>query len=165
MSRFIATFFYVGLLRPAPGTWGSLAALPALYVLHLIGSFWLVAAATIIVFFVGWQATIAATRGKDDPDPSEIVIDEVAGQWIAMWPVSMGAMNAGADIMALYPGWIAAFVFFRLFDIWKPGPVGWADRLHSPLGVMLDDVIAGIMAAVVVVALAAAYHIVILGVL
>ena len=60
----------------------------------------------------------------------------------------------GAELLALYPGWIAAFVLFRLFDIWKPGPVGWADRRGDALGVMLDDVIAGVMAAIGVALLA-----------
>ena len=87
MSRLIATFFYVGLLRPAPGTWGSLAAIPAAWGLHWLGGFPLVFTATVVVFALGWWATVEATRGKDDHDPSEIVIDEVVGQWIALWPV------------------------------------------------------------------------------
>jgi phosphatidylglycerophosphatase A len=158
MSRMIATVFYVGTLRPAPGTWGSLAALPLFYLLHQAGGFPLVLIATVAVFFIGWWATTAATRGKEDHDPSEIVIDEVAGQWIALLPVSYGAWAMGADVLALYPGWIVAFAAFRLFDITKPGPVGWADRKHTPLGVMLDDVIAGVMAAVTVGVFAAVAH-------
>lgn len=102
--------------------------------------------------------TIQETRGMADPDPSEIVIDEVAGMWLALWPVSIGAMMQGVAVTALWPGWVVAFVAFRAFDILKPGPVGWADRLHTPLGVMLDDVIAGAFAAVVVIALAALAH-------
>jgi phosphatidylglycerophosphatase A len=58
----------------------------------------------------------------------------------------------------LWPGWVAAFVLFRLFDITKPGPVGWADRRGDALGVMLDDVIAGVFAAVGVVILAGLSH-------
>ncbi|MDJ0993931.1 MAG: phosphatidylglycerophosphatase A [Dinoroseobacter sp.] len=158
MTRLLATFFGVGLLKPAPGTWGSLAALPAFWIVHVLGGFPLVVVATLIVFAVGVWVTRAETAGKEDHDPSEIVIDEVAGQWIALWPVSLGAQMAGADVLALYPGWIAAFVFFRLFDIWKPGPVGWADRRHDAIGVMLDDVIAGVLAAVCVGALAAIAH-------
>lgn len=150
MSRIIATFLGSGNLRPAPGTWGSLAALPAAYVLHLIGGFPMLFIATFVVFFAGWWATAEETRGKEDHDPSEIVIDEVAGQWIALWLVSFGAWHAGLDVLKLYPGIITAFLFFRLFDIWKPGPVGWADRRGDALGVMLDDVIAGVFAAVVV---------------
>ncbi len=157
-SRFIATWFGAGLLRPAPGTWGSLAALPFAWGLHLLGGFAALALATLAVFLLGWWVSVIETRGRDDPDPSEIVIDEVAGMWLALWPVSLGAAWMGLDVLRLWPGWVAAFLAFRLFDVWKPGPVGWADRLHTPLGLMLDDILAGLMAAVVVVALAALAH-------
>lgn len=158
MSHLIATFFYAGHLRPAPGTWGSLAALPAAWIIHQIGGFPLFVLATVVVFVLGWWATARETAGKEDHDPSEIVIDEVAGQWIALWPVSLGAGLAGAEMHQLWPGWIVAFLGFRLFDILKPGPVGWADRRGDALGVMLDDVIAGIMAAICVLGLAAIAH-------
>lgn len=158
MTHLIATFFYAGHLRPAPGTWGSLAALPVAWIIHQIGGFPLLAIATIAVFFLGWWATAQETAGKDDHDPSEIVIDEVAGQWIALWPVSFGAILAGAEIHQLWPGWVVAFLGFRLFDILKPGPIGWADRRGDALGVMLDDVIAGIFAAIIVIGLAAVVH-------
>ncbi|PRY26719.1 phosphatidylglycerophosphatase A [Aliiruegeria haliotis] len=157
--RFVATFFGAGLLRPAPGTWGTLAALPFGYLLHGLGGFPLLAAATFALFGIGLWATAAETRGRDDHDPSEIVIDEAVGIWIALWPLSAGLWHAGADPWLFpYPGWVGAFVMFRLFDIWKPWPVSWADRKHTPLGVMLDDVIAGGMAAVVVAAAAAVSH-------
>jgi len=158
MSRVIATFFGVGLLRPAPGTWGSAAAVPFAYLIHLLGGFPALLIATLLVFFIGWWATANATRGKEDHDPSEIVIDEVAGQWVALLPVSFGAVHAGGDMLALYPGIITAFLTFRLFDIWKPGPVGWADQKSTALGVMLDDVIAGVLAAVVVMLAAGLTH-------
>jgi len=157
-SRLIATWFGTGLLRPAPGTWGSLAALPFAWGLHQAGGFALLAPATLAVFGLGWWASAIETRGGTDPDPSEIVIDEVAGMWLALWPVSLGAQMMGADILRLWPGWVVAFLAFRLFDIWKPGPVGRADRLHTPLGLMLDDMIAGLLAAVVVVVSAAVSH-------
>ena len=158
MTRLIATFFNAGLLRPAPGTWGTLAALPPAWALHWLGGFALLAAATVAVFAIGWWAVARETAGKADHDPSEIVIDEVAGMWLALWPVSLGAAQAGLDPLRLWPGVVTAFVAFRLFDILKPGPVGWADRRHTPLGVMLDDVIAGAMAALVVALLAAVAH-------
>lgn len=162
MTRFLATVFYVGLLRPGPGTWGSAAALPLLLITHLAGGFPAVVAATIAVFLIGWWATAHETAGKADHDPSEIVIDEVAGQWIALWPVSLGAWQQGVDILALWPGWITGFVAFRVFDIFKPWPVSWADRKSTPLGVMLDDCIAGVMAAIVVVVFGVLYHVVLL---
>ena len=86
------------------------------------------------------------------------MIDEVAGQWLALLPVAFGAWHAGAAITALWPGWIAAFVLFRLFDIWKPGPIRWADRRGDALGVMLDDLIAGLFAGVGVAVLAGIAH-------
>lgn len=158
MMRIIAIWFGAGLLRPAPGTWGSAAALPFAWALHVVGGFPLFAIATVVVFCVGWWATHGATLGATDHDPSEIVIDEVVGQWIALWPVSLGAMLSKTDILALWPGILTAFIAFRLFDITKPGPVGWADRRNDALGVMLDDVIAGILAAVVVGIAAALAH-------
>jgi phosphatidylglycerophosphatase A len=157
-ARAIATFLGAGLLRPAPGTWGTLAALPAAWALHLLGGPWALLAATGIAFGLGWWATAVETAGRADPDPSEIVIDEVVGMWIALLPVSFGAAARGVEVLALWPGIVAAFVLFRLFDIWKPGPVGWADRRHGPLGVMLDDVIAGALAAVGVGVLAFVAH-------
>jgi len=158
VTRLIVTFFGAGLLRPAPGTWGAVAALPAAWGLHQTGGFALLAIATLATFALGWWATDRETRGKADHDPAEIVIDEVVGQWIALWPVSAAASLMALEVHALWPGWVIAFVGFRLFDILKPGPVGWADRRGDALGVMLDDVIAGALAAVLVIGLAALSH-------
>ncbi len=158
MTRLITTFLYAGLMRPAPGTWGSIAALPAAWAIHSLGSFPALAISTLIVALVGWWATARALRHSDDPDPSEIVIDEVAGMWVALLPASAGAWSLGYHALALWPGWVAAFVAFRLFDIWKPGPIGWADRQHGALGVMLDDLIAGLFAAVMVTVFALVAH-------
>ncbi len=162
ISKIIATFFYVGHMRPAPGTWGSLAALPAAWLLYIIGGPWLVAIGVAASYALGHWATVQETRGKANHDPSEIVIDEVCGQWIALLPVLFGAANNDVAVLALWPGWIAAFVLFRFFDITKLGPVGWADRKDNATGVMLDDVIAGVFAAIGVGALAALYHIVLI---
>jgi phosphatidylglycerophosphatase A len=157
MIKLINTVGYVGLLKPAPGTWGSAVAVPMAWGLHALGGFSLLAAATVLVSVLGlWS--IGQALGKGHEDPPEIVIDEVAGQWLALWPVSLGAQRVGAEFWDLYPGVIAAFLAFRLFDIWKPGPVGWADRRGGATGVMLDDLIAGVFAALVVVALAAGAH-------
>ncbi len=159
MSRLVATFFGVGLLPWAPGTWGSAAAIPAAWVIHGLGGFPALLAASVAVTFIGWWATAAATNGKEDHDPGEIVIDEVAGMWVALLPLSAGLWQAGADPWVFpWPGWVGAFVLFRVFDIFKPGPIGWADRMHSPLGVMLDDVLAGFAAAIGVALLAYIAH-------
>ena len=161
-ARLIGTVFGVGYLRPAPGTWGSLVALPAAWTLHTAGGFPLLALATIIAFVLGLWATKAMATAGSGHDPSEIVIDEVVGQWIALMAISYPSWSMGIDITRLWPGWIAGFLLFRLFDITKPGPVGWADRRPDALGVMLDDVIAGVLAAIGVMALAALYHVVLI---
>ncbi len=162
LARLIGTVFYVGHMRPAPGTWGSFIALPFGYVIYQIGGFWLFALAILAGFFKGWWATVQMTKDSDNHDPSEIVIDEVIGQWIALVPVFYGASMMGVDLQQLWPGWIAAFILFRAFDITKPSLVGWADRRDDALGVMLDDVIAGVFAAIGVVALAALFHLVLM---
>jgi phosphatidylglycerophosphatase A len=159
MSRFIATFFYVGLSPVAPGTMGSLAALPCAWALHWAGGFPLLLLATVFVFLIGYWATARATAGDGNPDPAEIVIDEVAGQWVALYPLSAGLWFADAAPHVFpWPGWVGALLMFRLFDIWKPWPVSWADQRHGPMGVMLDDILAGVMAAVCVAVAAAVAH-------
>ncbi|MEO0864443.1 MAG: phosphatidylglycerophosphatase A [Pseudomonadota bacterium] len=154
----ICTVAGVGHIRPAPGTWGSAAALLLAWIVHTVGGFGLFAAATVLIFALGWWATARITAGSDDHDPSEVVVDEVVGQWLALFPLSYAATTRDMDILVMWPGWIAAFVLFRLFDIRKPWLVGWADRRGDALGVMLDDVIAGVFAALGVIALAALAH-------
>ena len=94
-SHLIATFFYVGHLKPAPGTWGSLAALPIGWALFTLGGLPLFSAGIVLACALGWWATALETKGKADHDPSEIVIDEVAGQWIALLPVMLDHVAAG----------------------------------------------------------------------
>jgi phosphatidylglycerophosphatase A len=159
MMKAIASLGYVGFLKPAPGTWGSFASLPMAYLVHQIGGFPLLIIMTGLSFYIGVLATKAVTSMHGtDHDPSWVVIDELVGQWIALFPVSFGAMMMGIEVHRLWPGWIAAFVFFRLFDITKPWLVGRADRMGTPFGVMLDDVWAGVFAAITVVAFAFLYH-------
>lgn len=160
-ARALATLGPIGHLRPAPGTWGSLAALPLAWLVYTFFGFTGFLIALLIATLAGTWAIATATE-PDAHDPSEYVIDELAGQWIALLPVLYGAFYAGVSAQALWPGWLAAFVFFRLFDILKPGPVGWADRKETPWGVMLDDLIAGALAAVSVAVLGALAHIVFL---
>ena len=158
LPRMIGTVLGVGYLRPAPGTWGSLVALPWGWMLHVLGGMPLLVLGIVAAFAGGWWATAKMTAGSDDQDPSEVVVDEVVGQWIALLPLSIASWRMGMDITVMWPGWIAAFVLFRLFDIWKPWIIGWADRRGDALGVMLDDVFAGVFAAIGVLVLAGAYH-------
>ncbi len=156
--NWIATLGPVGYMRPAPGTWGSAAsvllALPLLYT-YSIALFTL---ATIAACIIGYISVKAMTAGEADPDHSEIVIDELAGQWIALMPVAYGVWFTGASPLALYPGLLTAFIAFRVFDIWKPSIIGKADARKDAWGVMLDDIWAGIFAAGVVAILAILAH-------
>jgi phosphatidylglycerophosphatase A len=156
--KWIASLGGVGYLRPAPGTWGSLAAVILAYGVHNIGGVWLLANIGFFAFVSGWIAVQKLTDAGEAHDPSWVVIDELVGQWIALIPVSYGAMFMSIEAWKLWPGWIAGFALFRLFDIWKPWIIGRIDRSGTPLSVMLDDVLAGVFAAVGVVALASLYH-------
>jgi len=159
MTRFITTWFYVGLLPKAPGTWGTAAALPFAVLLHAMGGFPALLAGAIIAFFVGWWATAVETRGKEEHDPGEIVIDEVAGMWITLMPFSFVLWRHGYDLPILpWPGLVAGFILFRLFDIFKPWPVSWADRKPNAFGVMFDDVLAGIYAGICMLAIGFLFH-------
>lgn len=159
MIRAITTVGFVGLLRPAPGTWGSAVTIPLAWIIHGVAGFPGIAIATVLITALGvWSINKAQANGAAE-DPPEIVIDEVAGQLIALWPVSAGLWFAGAAAWTFpWPGWVTAFIAFRLFDIWKPGPIRRAERLPGGWGVMADDLLAGLAAAVVVLAGAGIYH-------
>ncbi len=146
----LATWFGSGLARKAPGTWGSLAALACgLPLLHYGGPL-VLGLGAVAVFFIGCWATAGYLTGGSGGDPGEVVIDEVAGQWIALLPLAFSP----APFLSLIPAGLFAFACFRFFDILKPWPVGALDRgLKGALGVMVDDVAAGIYAAGVVLAL------------
>jgi phosphatidylglycerophosphatase A len=141
-SSLLATWFGSGLLPWAPGTWGSLAALPfGLAIFWLSGPFGLLAA-SVAVFALGLWAADGYEQAAAIKDPGAIVIDEVVGQWIALIPAGLNPA-----------GVVLAFLFFRAFDVAKPWPVGWADRhLKGAFGIMADDVLAGIYAAAAVYA-------------
>ena len=141
-ATLLATCFGIGLLPLAPGTWASLAALPLGWLLHAAFGPPGVAAAAAALFAVGWWTASKVIASGGDHDPSYIVIDEVAGQLVALSVVP-------AD--PLY--YAAAFVGFRIFDIFKPWPVCWADRsIKGGLGIMLDDVFAGLYVAAILFA-------------
>jgi phosphatidylglycerophosphatase A len=132
----LATWFGSGLLPKAPGTWGSLAALPFAFAIHTLAGQFALLLASIVVFAIGCWAAQAYTTETGTKDPGEVVIDEVAGQWLtlAFVPVSAWA-------------YVAGFVLFRLADILKPWPVSWLDRkVAGGLGVMADDMAAGLYA-------------------
>lgn len=141
VARVIATWFGCGFWPAGPGTLGAAAAIAIACLLVsyagwsplAIGLMGLVSVAPGI-----WASAIEAdTCGRKDP--GHIVIDEVAGQWITI---------AGATHMN-WKSWLAAFVLFRLFDIWKPAPVRQLEHLPGGVGVMADDVMAGVYGALV----------------
>jgi len=136
-STILSTWFWVGLLPLAPGTWGSAVAVVMAWFIKTgfgeQGDGALVLA-FIAVFLAGWWAAGHYERRSDGEDPGEIVIDEVAGQWLAC--------------LFLPPIWwlyLLAFVAFRVFDIFKPWPVDHLDKHGTGgLGIMQDDVAAGL---------------------
>jgi len=158
MTKMIATMLGLGNLSSMPGTLGSAAAVPLAVIIHMAGGFWALLIATLVMTALGWWATEVQVATRPGEDPSEIIIDELVGQWIALWVVSFGASHAGVSILKLWPGLVAAFVFFRLFDITKWGLVGMADRRHDSLGIMLDDIVAGVQAAICVAILGYLWH-------
>lgn len=140
LAKFIASGLGSGLSPISPGTIGSIAAciawiaLPSLNLQQEI-------AATILLGVVGYAASLFVMRDASaHADPQWIVIDEWCGMWIALTCCPDRTVS-----------WIAvAFVLFRFFDISKIGPVGWAERAPGALGVMLDDVVAGVCAGGVI---------------
>jgi phosphatidylglycerophosphatase A len=134
-ARWIASMAGVGFLRPAPGTWGSLLVLPVAVAgpeaCLMLGA---------VLSVLGWWALGRLPEARQDP--GWVVVDEGAGQSFAL-----AALPAATGFMPGIAGMALAFLLFRGFDILKPGPVGWADRRHGATGVMLDDIIAGAMAA------------------
>jgi phosphatidylglycerophosphatase A len=136
----VASVFGIGYFSVAPGTIMSAIAVPLAFLLWLFGhSYVVVAGAAIIALVIGILACSDHVRETGRDDPSECVIDELAGQWVACAFVCFLPVS--------FPAFFLAFALFRLFDIWKPWPVSWAeDNLKSGLGVMMDDIVAGLMA-------------------
>ncbi|MDJ0896279.1 MAG: phosphatidylglycerophosphatase A [Alphaproteobacteria bacterium] len=132
----LATWFGVGLIPIAPGTFGSLAALPFAWLMLELGGLWLLLLATVAVFAAGCWAAGRYAAASANSDPGAVVVDEVAGQWLAL---ALAAPDLGQFALA--------FVLFRLFDILKPWPVGWAERRFSGgFGIMIDDIAAALYA-------------------
>jgi len=142
LATVLSTWFGVGFVRPAPGTAASLVALPfAWLILWKLGPTAL-AAESAVAFLVGvWSTGLYAARIAKD-DPSECVIDEVAGQWLACVAAPLSPL-----------GFAAAFVLFRFFDITKLWPVSWGEKLPGGWGIMTDDMIAGALSAIIIAAL------------
>ncbi len=158
MSRLITILFGVGLLRPAPGTWGSAVAVLLGWTIDRYLGFPALVAATAAVIAIAYWAILRELADRPGADPSEIVIDEVAGQWIALLFPAAAFWLRGWEGWLPYPAPLAAFALFRLFDIWKPWLVGRADRRGDAPGVLYDDLWAGLFAGIASIALAGLAH-------
>jgi phosphatidylglycerophosphatase A len=137
----IATFFGSGLLKPGPGTWGSVAAL-LLWAALAMGAhapastvMWALIAGIVVTIALGVPAATIAARESGRKDPGFVVIDEVTGQWIAL-------LGSPAD----WKHGLIALILFRLFDITKPPPARQLEALPEGWGIVFDDVAAGLYA-------------------
>lgn len=136
LASLLATWFGAGRLPWAPGTWGSLFALPVAWPLLALGGPGLLLVATAVVFALGLWASDRYMKAVGLHDPGAIVIDEVAGQWLTL-------AVAPLDPLAFLLG----FVLFRVADVLKPWPANWLDRrVGGAFGVMIDDVAAAVYA-------------------
>lgn len=137
---FLASGFGLGFSPKAPGTAGSVLGL-------FLGSLLLAAGHLPLLFGIvlvsGLGVYAIGTLDSATLDPGWVVIDEIAGQMIAMLALS----HVG------FLGLLLSFALFRAFDIYKPGPIAWADARHDEYGVMGDDILAGLLAALVICAL------------
>ena len=149
-GRGLLSFFGIGFLPGPSGTWASAATVAVIGLAHgpSVGP---LALAVLLCVGLGSLVTVALggpfSRAAGETDPSWVVTDEVAGQALA---IAIGASFSRGG------GWwpiLAAFALFRVFDIWKPGPVGAAERLPGGWGILADDLVAGALAGVLVVAL------------
>jgi len=139
VSASIATLFGIGRVRTAPGTAASLVALPVAFGLATVGGRVSVLLAAVFVTALGGWACEHYVRETGTKDPPECVVDELAGQLLALSFAPRGIL-----------AYVLAFALFRALDIWKPGPIAAAERLPGGLGVMADDVLAGLLAGLVV---------------
>ena len=154
LNKLISTFFYTGFLRPAPGTWGSVAGMILAFILLNTIDLFTFCLILLFITLVGfWATKHYLEHNSEKSDPSEVVIDEVIGQWIAVLPIGFTLKVTEFSSKELWLVWLWAFVSFRFFDIIKLGLVGWADNLGGALGVLLDDILAGIAAGLTVIVL------------
>ncbi len=130
----IATGFYVGKIKFAPGTVGTLLALPLIYIFAF--KWWAVLIISLILFIVGVLASNYVIDMSDEEDPEEVIIDEIAGYFIAFLFVKPDLSTC-----------ISGFIIFRVIDILKPFPVNIFEKLPRGWGVMADDVVGGILTA------------------
>ena len=135
-ALWISTWFGCGFLKFAPGTIGSMAAVPFAWMLMEFGGVLALTIVTTVLFLIGVWAAHTYVLTVQNEDPPEVVIDEVVGQCLTLMVVPVDVVY-----------YLIGFVLFRIFDIIKPWPVNWADKnIKGGLGIMLDDILAGVYA-------------------
>ena len=151
IAEFIATGFYVGKIPFAPGTLGTLVAIPIMYIYWDKG-FLAQISITAAVFFIGlWASTVLVgetDNSKEKVDPDYIVIDEIAGFMVSMIGITLTPIHLAI-----------AFVLFRIYDILKPPPIKRFEKLPSGLGIMADDVVAGLYVLIIMYLFVKFFHI------
>lgn len=152
MIKCFVTFFGVGLIRPASGTWGSLAgAIVGYFILKFLGASALFGI-SFLIFLISINIINNYEKTVQSHDNSEIVVDEAVGVWIAMSISCAFVFGKNGDILEgqfYILSIILSFIYFRAFDILKPSIIGKIDReVKGGLGVMLDDVLAGFFAGI-----------------
>lgn len=170
LVELIVTFLGVGKSPFCPGTFGSIATLPLWFliismisILKLRHPTLIMSSFIVILYVIGYGATELYLLEKQTKDPKEIVIDEVVGQLLAFFlslsfsfflgGKSLAAINSKCPYFINMAMLVTPIIFFRLYDILKPGIIGTVDRkMENALGVMLDDVLAGIFAGITNVA-------------
>jgi phosphatidylglycerophosphatase A len=145
LCKCIATFCFIGKL-PAPGTFASAAA--TMFYWFMLSVFdttlWLGSICSLALFLVGWVASSVHARNMKQADPSEIVIDEVAGQFLALSLLQIMLFCFTRKMSAVLC--FICFFTFRILDITKPWPISWADEhVKGGLGIMLDDILAALI--------------------
>ena len=140
LARLIATWFHLGYLK-GPGTFGSLGALAVAWPLHQYAGFgrWHFLALGIVSLWPAIWAAEETAKSSGMKDPQIVVVDEVVGMWITL----VGTLHWN------WMSWALAFGLFRLFDIFKPPPVRQFEKLPGGIGIVADDVAAGVLAALV----------------
>ena len=152
-NSLLVTMFGLGKIKFMPGTFGSLATTIFLfYLFHRLNiSSSIILIGWIIIFIYSFYAISTHTKGNDNKDPSEIIIDELLGQSIPiyLYEVSHGSTKEGGEAIAYY---VLFFILFRYFDIMKPFPVSFFDKnFKNSFGVIMDDVCAGLYVVVTLV--------------
>lgn len=180
IAEFIATVGYIGRIRFAPGTFGSLPAFPLCYIImyftlnnkivfpfagfdfeeqQILSLFTIELLATIFIFFIGTYCTSIYIEGKEDTDPKEVVIDEVVGQMLTVILVSFSVILTQYSTLPPYIDaisidiallFVVPFILFRLFDIFKPWPINWLDQNIKGAWGVMIDDVAAAIFAVIV---------------